>query len=489
MDDETKHLKSLYYTLDQASKIKGKQPFFKITSKGSRALTELIIPKNEDEFKNFISHLYIIFYEGSGDGRRIPPKTANRDVVSKIKAYRTYYFHDIEHGKEKDVKRKYQRIRQINVSLIGKEVPTQEEDWNTLGIKLVKELSSLLSNLGKEEPPTETLAETLDTKEFSDDRITLFADKPVKFRKIAKYKEYSPLASAPIFLPTFHLTPPPRFGNTKSAIHVTSRSYGGSLKSFRKFMREIRRLWLGDVFGEALQIERLMPWSISNNDYMVYGSGVENLFAALRTYDFGVITMILQGYYGEDYSKSFFIIISSYRKGSVFRDNSIDFYLCNIPMNWDWINRINNSLDILSKMSIKATSYSLKPYYFYKWRSTSDISLKQVLGGIGRNGWGDEREYDVFEGLIVSREQAKATYALDKEDSWIGDSKCPLPIDCLDEFVFSVTNRPPTQEEIKSGKLVGIRRPTVFMLVFDGYGHDIFALNGWGVSKTKRGKA
>ena len=482
LDDGTKHLKDLYYTLEQTSKIKGKQPFFKITSKSSRALLELSIPKNGDEFKNFVWRLYIIFYEGSGAGRRIPSNVDNRDVVSKVKAYRTYYFHDIEHGKDKDIRKKYEKIRQINVSLIEKDVPTQKEDWIGLGIKLVEELSTLLSNLEKEEPPTESL----DSKEFFDDRITLFAHKPVKFRKIAKYREYLPLASAPIFLPIFYMTPPPHFGNTRSAIHITSEAYGGSLESFCRFMREIRRLWLGDVIGEVLQINRLMPWSISDNGYMVYGSGVENLFEALRTYDFGIITMILQGCYGEDYSKSFFIIICSYRKGPVFRDNFIDFYLGNIPMNWDWINRINDSLDILSSMSRKASSYSLKSYYFYEWKSTSDISLKQVLGAMGRNGYDDEREYDVFEGLIVSREQAKTTYKLDRKYSWIGDSAYSLPVDCLEEFVFSVTNRPPTQQEIVSGKLIGIRKPTVYMLVFDGRGHEIFALNGWGVSKTKR---
>lgn len=482
LDERTKYLKDLYHTLYETSRIKGKQPFFKITNKSSRALGELSIPKNMNEFKNFIWRLYIVFYEGSGQGKRIPSNVDDKDVISKVKAYRTFYFHDIEHGKDKDIRKKYQKIRQINLSLIEKEVPAQKEDWISLGIKLVEELSTLLSNLGKEEPPSESP----DFKEFFDDRITLFAHKPVKFRKIAKHREYSHLASAPIFLPTFNIhTPQPHFGNARSAIHIHSEAYNGSLESFHRFMRKIKQLWVEEVPSQVLQIERLMPWSISNNGYMVYGSSIENLFEGLRTYDFGVITMILQGYYGEDYSKLFFIIISSYRKGPVFRDNSIDFYLCNIPMEQDWINHINDSLDILSSMNRKASSYSLKSYYFYEWKSISDISLKQVLGGMGRNGYGDRREYDVFEGLVVSRKQAKTTYRLNKKFSWIGDSEYPLPVDCLDEFVFSVTNRPPTQQEIESGELIGIRRPTIYMLVFDGYGHTIFALNGWGISKTK----
>ena len=483
MGDKTKYLKKLYYTLSENAKIKGIEPFFKITTKSSKALLELSIPTSQDEFKNFIWNLYIIFYEGSSYGKTIPSKSDNEKIITKIKAYRTYFFHDIEHGKDKEIRKKYEKIRKANVSLIGKEIPSQEEDWTKLGTKCVESLSNLLSNLEKEEPPVKPKE---DFKEFFDDRITIFKDKPVKYRKIGKYGEYHHLSDAPIFLPTFYMTPPPQFGNTKSAININSEAYHGSLGSFRKFMREIKKLWLTDVSAEVLQIDRLMPWSISNNGYMVYGSGIENLFEALKIYDFGIITMILQGYYGEDYSKTFFIIISSYRKGRLFRDNFIDFYLSNIPMNWDWINRINNSLDILSSMNSKASSYSLKPYYFYNWNGNSDISLKQVLGGMGRNGYAEKRKYDVFKGLIVTKEQARIPYKFEKEYSWTGDSKYSLPVGCLDEFVFSVTNRPPTVQEIESRELIGIRRPVVYMLVFDGYGHVIFALNGWGISITNR---
>lgn len=485
MDDEIKHLRNLYYTLDETTKIKGREPFFKITNKNSRALIELSVPKSADEFKDFIWNLYIIFYEGSSYGKRIPSHVDNKDIISKIKAYRTYYFHDIEHGRKRDIRKKYERIGKINVSLIRKKVPSQEEDWIKLGNRLVDELSTLLSNLGKEEPLTEFKE---DLKEFFDNRITIFADKPVKFRKIGKYGEYHHLSNATIFLPTFYMDLPPQFGNTKSAIHITSEAYNGTLDSFCNFMREIKELWLGDMIGEVLEIDRLMPWSISDNGYMVYGSGIENLFEALKIHDYGIITMILKGYYGEDYSKSFFIIISNYRKGFRFRDNSIDFYLCNIPMEWDWINRINDSLDILSPMNSKASNYSLKQYYFYEWNGTSDISLKQVIGGMGRNGYEDEREYDTFKGLILEKEQASLKYKLDRTNSWTGDSKYSFPVDCLDEFAFSVTNRPPTLQEIKSRELIGIRRPTVYMLVFDGHGHTIFALNGWGTSITKREK-
>ena len=51
--------------------------------------------------------------------------------------------------------------------------------------------------------------------------------------------------------------------------------------------------------------------------------------------------------------------------------------------------------------------------------------------------------------------------------------------------MFAVTNYPPTILEIESTELIGIRRPVVYMLVFDAQGHTIFALNGWGIAMVK----
>lgn len=489
LDDKTNHLKKLYFAINESARIKGIEPVFKITNRSSKALAELKIPTSQEEFKNFILDSYIIFYEGSSDGKRIPEDFDKEKIIAKLKDYRTYFFHDIEHGEEKKIKKKYEKIRKINISLIGKKIPSSEEDWNKLGMEFVRSLSNLLSNLGKEEIPARThpgaRAHKEVLKEFFDDRITIFGDNPVKYRKIRKYGEYQDLADAPIFLSTFYMTPPPQFGNTKSAINVNSEASNANLDSFYNFMLEIEKLWLKDVYAKVLQIDKLMPWSISDNGYMVYGSGVRNLFEALKIYDFGIITMILQGFFGEDFTKTFFIIISSYRKGPFFRDSFIDFYLSNIPMEWDWINRMNDSLDILSPTNIKASSYSLKPYYFYEWSCESEMSLKQVLGGIGRNGYDDERKYDTFRGLILKKEQVEMSYELE-EDSWISDHyDPPVPVSCLDEFPFSITNRPPTQEEIKSQKLIGIYRPVIYTLVFDGYGHTIYAVNGWGISKIK----
>lgn len=482
MDDEIRYLRQLYYELHEIAKIKGYEPFFKVTSKGSKALAELCIPRSKDEYQNFVWNLYIVFYEGSGYGKRIPTKADSGKAIPQIKDYRTYYYHDIEHGKERDVRKKYDRIRKINVCLIGKEVPSQEEDWMRLGNKLIEGFVVLLENLREIKPPTEP---KVDLKGFLEDKITLFAGRPARFREIRKCDIFYALAECPIFLPTFYMIPPPRFGNTKSAIHIGSEATNGDLGTFRQFILEIKRLWLQETSDRVLQIERLMPWSISKAGSMIYGSGVENLLEALKSHDLGVITMMLQGFYGEDYSRSFFIIIGNYRKGQFFGDNFIDFYLCNVPMEWDWINRINDSLDILSPVNRKASSYSLKPYFYYEWNSSSDISAKRILGGMGRNGYGNERQHDSFEGLIFEKELVDIGYKLNREDSWYRDPDLPCPVHLLDEFIFSVTNRPPTVQEIELGRLIGIHRPTIYMLAFDGYGHTVYAINGWGTSETQ----
>jgi len=480
-------LKRLYYALDEGAKLADKEPFFRVTNKGSKALGELALPHDRNEFRALIWDLHIIFYEGSGHGKRIP-ENVDRGVIDRIKKLRNYYEHDIEHGNEKEVRKKIRKIGDIFHNYAGKEILTKEEDWKKVAIGLIEDLVALLRNLF---PTLEKRMQRKKTDrrelEFSDNRITIFPSELVKFRRTGKHGMMHHLAASPIFLPTFSAwTPPPQFGNTRSAINITSHAYGGSFESFEKFVGEIERLWLEETRSRVRGISRFIPRSISMDGYMLYGAGVGNLLEATETCDLGMITMILQGVQGEDYAKTFFIIVSSYRKGSLFRDNFIDFYLCNIPVEWDWINQINDTLDTLSRHNEKAESYSLKPYHYFIWKGVQRMPIRNnILGGIGRNGYGDEREHDVFEGLIFGRNTIGVDFDLDTGMSWTMGHKKDIrcPVDCLDEFVITITNHLPTVNEIQTGELVGISPPHVYMLGFDGYGHDIFAVNGWGWSE------
>lgn len=159
-----------------------------------------------------------------------------------------------------------------------------------------------------------------------------------------------------------------------------------------------------------------------------------------------------------------------------------------MPVEWDWVNNINNSLDLLSQHNAKARSYSLKPYFNYVWSGVRSIQIKKnVIGGMGRSGYDKDREYDIFDGLIFKKNTIAKKFELDEEISWtIKDvKKLACPIDYLDEFIISVTNSPPTVNERATNKLVGLNKPQIYMLLFDGKGHDIFVINGWGWSIIK----
>jgi hypothetical protein len=480
--------KSLYFLLLENAKLVKRTPFLKFTQTSTKNIAQLFVPKNREEFRAFISNLYITLYEGSGSGKRIPEEIASRQILRRIQRLRNYYEHDPERGKVQSIQKKYKEIGDIFQSIIGKRNPLTKDDWSRLGNAIIEDVNQLLFELLerydeiKSDIEIEAYVNKHETEieAFFEQRITIFPENRVKYREIKKTGQFHSLSDCPIFLPTFtgwHNLP--QFGQTKSAIYLSSKAFLGDLSSFTEFIREIEKIWLQKIPYDV-GIEKLIPWSISNDGYLVYGSGVKNLLDALRTYDFGVITIILQGIYGEDYSKTFFIIINSYRKGKIFRETYIDFYLCNVHLDWSWINQINNTLDLLSERNEKASSYSLKSFYNYVWRATSDLKTKnKLVGGIGRNGYDNDREYDYFEGLILAKDDIQVNFEFDRENSWIlNGMECPVQY--LDEFVIDATNRPPSVKDINEGTFLGIRKPSINMLIFDGKGCDIYAIIGWG---------
>ena len=106
-------LKKKYYNLSRYARVTNKERFFKITSKNSSSINELTLPQNEEEFKVFISNLYIIFYEGSSNNKRIPEYADKREAIGYINKLRNFFYHDIEHGDEKRIEKKYMEIGKL----------------------------------------------------------------------------------------------------------------------------------------------------------------------------------------------------------------------------------------------------------------------------------------------------------------------------------------------------------------------------------------
>ncbi len=130
---------------------KNREDLFKLTN-------ELIIsmPKignsinSKEEYKFFIDALYKIFYEGSGTLKRIPTSRINdNSIFIDIKHLRTDMFHDVEHGKIQDIKKKKQIISDIYYKYCTKKTFNlfNLSDLRTLQLKLLSNLNAELKAL------------------------------------------------------------------------------------------------------------------------------------------------------------------------------------------------------------------------------------------------------------------------------------------------------------------------------------------------------
>ena len=491
-DQILKNFRNLYHQLDKASKYQGADPIFKMTTNGSQALLELKIPSSEREFKDVVENLYILIYEGSGDGKRLPLKLDKKRTSYKLKQLRNHFIHDQEHGTPSEIRKKYKQIGDIYQELIGTRAPYKAEHWNYITIELLRRLNLFISHIIEKYPDLSDFyidsSDEMIRRHFEHD-ITLFPDERVKYRTIKKSEDFHKLAAAPIFIPHFSWSSPPSFGPLDAAIHFSSKAYMANLENYEKFLKHVEKLWLKRLYYITRDTRDLFSWSISSEGKLIYGSGVPNLIEAIKNTDIGIVTIFLIGTYGEDYSKTFFIIISNYWKGRFFRDNYLDLYLSNMPLDFKWVEEINESVKLLSTNSEPAESYSLKSYIRHIWRSKKRYKIKdKLIGGIGRECIDDEREWDQFSGLILFNPFNEEDFELDHELSFnINTQFDRCPVNAFDEIVMSITNPPPSVDEIKSGEFIGFVNPTISHFIFDGYGHTIHALLfwGWSIARAK----
>ena len=481
----------LYTEINEFQKCSNSEQVFKTTTGSIRAISDLNIPENRNDFEKLIKNLYILLYEGSGDLKRLNLKNDEQQIIKKIRELRHNFEHDREHGKDSEVKKKFSIIGEIFEFLIDKKYPTTNEDWTNSGIVLIEELCEFLKKFLEdlENPSTvnEEGSKSLTFTRFYEHEFTLFPKGKAKCRTAEISEEL--YSDTICFIPGFRFYEPPELGDTRSAVYVTSEAPSADSKGFKSFLVEIEKKWNDwndqnkpDFFPES----KLIPWSITSGNKLIYGSGTKNLISVVAGFNQqtrAAISIILQGTYGDDIPQTAFIVIGSDVKGGFFSYNFIDFYLSSIPIEWDWINSFNKSLDKLSSFNRKASSYTLKPYSYYVWKAQNDIKItKGIIGGLGRNGF-EEKKWHSFEGLILNKEYINTDYDLVEDETWkrkYTNFKCPK--DYLNEFLVRFTNPVPSIEEIQQGELIGIRRPKIYLFAFEGRGWTIFALNIHGIS-------
>jgi len=108
-------VKELIYIINQTHAARHGDDLFKVTNKTLSSVSALNGEvKTPVEFKNFIENLYFIFWEGPGDRLGDRP-----EVFEHIKAMRTAFEHDLDHGDPRKAIKKKKRIGDIFYSYAG----------------------------------------------------------------------------------------------------------------------------------------------------------------------------------------------------------------------------------------------------------------------------------------------------------------------------------------------------------------------------------
>lgn len=100
-----------------------------------------IIVDNEEDFKKLIDYLYKLFWESKSRGYA---KNNELDFINNI---RRYYYHDLEHGKESDVKKKFKFVKDFFVESIEKNIPATAKDWQKIQEHIYDLLIDFLENI------------------------------------------------------------------------------------------------------------------------------------------------------------------------------------------------------------------------------------------------------------------------------------------------------------------------------------------------------
>jgi hypothetical protein len=138
--------------INQRSRLAGKAQIFRVTTRclWASSLIPSFVTGSEAAFGEIIDALYFLLYEGAGG-------TKNRltDIVSdemleplwRLKHLRLHYRHDIEHGNDRDIRKKYESIAAAFRALCGRDLPSRPGEWTIAQVALYAQLVSMLERI------------------------------------------------------------------------------------------------------------------------------------------------------------------------------------------------------------------------------------------------------------------------------------------------------------------------------------------------------
>ena len=118
---------------------------FKPTNEIMTLLVELpeFIADDKEMFQKVSDWLYKLIWE---NGTRIE-KVLDKKEFEFINDLRRYFFHDLEHGKEKDWKKKFQAVGDYFEECISKRIPETAKDWQKIQLETYKRVTEILTKL------------------------------------------------------------------------------------------------------------------------------------------------------------------------------------------------------------------------------------------------------------------------------------------------------------------------------------------------------
>lgn len=144
----------LVYDLNTHSERSGDDALFKPTSKAMLAFH--VIPTTaateEDRFESIIDLLFFMLYEGTGRGTRLVARIGDDGLSALwlLKHLRLGARHDLDHGEDREARRKSAQVGDAYRKLIGKPVPKNREDWLLAQRALYQQLVDMLDQLWRD---------------------------------------------------------------------------------------------------------------------------------------------------------------------------------------------------------------------------------------------------------------------------------------------------------------------------------------------------
>jgi len=141
----------LVFNINTEAERNGDGPVFKPTNKGMRAASILSshVASDEHSFGVIIDHLFFLLYEGSGQAQRLLERVDDAALAPlwTLKHLRLSDRHDLEHGKETEVRKKNRKVGDAFQRLIGASMPKSPAQWALAQANLYEQLQVMLQSI------------------------------------------------------------------------------------------------------------------------------------------------------------------------------------------------------------------------------------------------------------------------------------------------------------------------------------------------------